>query len=147
MHALSSEIAHRESVEKPTIDAEQFEAGKEAAKKYQEALEQIYSTETKLTQEGAAKELAAMEKARAERERNDEEIARAAEASYKKDLDSFDRSMTGKTKLVEEQGRNELEQIRANTAMQEKVTASTSARGAGDPRISAEALAVYQQEV
>lgn len=147
MHALSTEIAHRESVEKPTIDAEQIEAAKEAAKKYQDTLEQIYTSETKLTQEGAAKELASLEKVRAERERNDEEIARAAEASYKKDLDSFDRSLTGKTKLIEDQGRNELEQIRANTAMQEKVTASTSGRGAGDPRISAEALAGYQQEV
>lgn len=147
MHALSTEIAHRESVEKPTIGAEQIEAAKEAAKKYQDTLEQIYSTETKLTQEGAAKELASMERVRAERERNDEEIARGAEASYKKDLDSFDRSVTGKTRLIEEQGRNELEQIRANTAMQEKVTASTSARGAGDPRISAEALSGYQQEV
>ena len=147
MERLRVEIEHRTSVEKPTIDAEKNEAKKDAAKKYQEFLENTYTTEVKLTQETAAKELAEMEKARAERERNDEEIARATQESAKKDLATFQKSVEGKTKIIEEDGKDQLEQIRANTAMQEKITASTSRHGGGDQAINAEALAGYQKEV
>ena len=81
-----------------------------------------------------------------EKDRNEEQIAADAQARYKKDQEALQVSMVGKVKLLEEGGKNELEQIRANTAMQEKVTAVTSAHGGGDKGIKAEALAGYQQE-
>jgi hypothetical protein len=144
---LGEELRKLVEVRKPEAAAETHAKEIEEAERYREILEKIYVDETTLTRESAKKDLDEMEKVRLERERNEEEVARMSEESAKKDLETFQRSAVEKSRIIEEQGKNEIEQIRASTEMQEKAIASTSTRGAGDPRINGVALTGYQQQV
>jgi hypothetical protein len=70
-----------------------------------------------------------------ERERLEEEMSKTSLDMAKKDLESFQHSMVEKTRLQEQFGKDQLEQMRAASDAQSKAVQSRSPVGGADPRL------------
>jgi hypothetical protein len=103
--------------------------------------------EGKEAEEAAIRRGEAERRAADEREKLDEEIERETQDGAKRDLEAFRSTLAEKNRLVAEQGKNELAQIRANADLAEKSTAQKSLIGGASPAISQEALTAARQEV
>jgi hypothetical protein len=120
----------------------------DAAKQQTEDLKNL---NRELEREGKAAEEAAVRRGEAERraadesEKLDEQNDRQMQESAKRDLETFERTLSEKNRLVQEEGKTELAQIRANADLAEKATAEH--KGAGSPEIKAEAFEAYKEEI
>jgi hypothetical protein len=120
----------------------------DAAKQQTEDLKNL---NRELEREGKAAEEAAVRRGEAERraadesEKLDEQNDRQMQESAKRDLETFQRTLAEKNRLVQEEGKTELAQIRENAELAEKATAEQKGPASAD--IKTEAFDAYKQEV
>ena len=115
--------------------------------------EDLKNYNRELEREGKEQEEAAVRRGNADRQaadekaKLDEETERQSQEMANRDLDAFRRSLTEKNRLIAEEGKNELAQIRANSELTEKATAERTPHGGANPEIKTEAFEAYKEEI
>jgi hypothetical protein len=148
LNATLGQLRAQYRVAGDAIAIAQKQMANDAAK---QQIEDLKNLNREIEKEGEETEKAALKRADAERkelearERLDEATLNATTVVDKTYLEEKQRTAVAATRITEEQGKNELAQIRANAELVEKTTAEQ--KGVGSSQIKSEAFEAYKQEV
>jgi hypothetical protein len=133
--------------------AKATEEAQKAAQKYADALEKLYDQDVQhmVTQAREEKHvvdqrIAEQKRLAEESERLEEELSKTTLDLAKKDLETFESNLVRKTRLQEQAGKEQIEQLRVQAEMQQRHVEATSFFGAADPRLIQMADAALDQQ-